>query len=355
VAALTAVLLPASAAPHPSMAAAAAAAVTGRVTLTHNDKTVMSISVKPGRGIDVQWSKHHCSAGYLSPPEVFSWAGGKVPSSARPVLVPCKIKASSTHGNSKAIVKGADRSVLGGTLVCYVNSTFPYIHCFICPDEIECGPLKVSSPISDPYGGSEGHLSLFNSTITQAYVVNAKGKRTSRIKLPANVNGVHYYANATGTTINFDDLATGTTVTNQYHGQGVDFTSDIKPVIEQVDSSLAQSGDQVASISVCPGCEFFTPGVAANLVNPAQHVSVYAGYFHNADKPGDTAEITLTALDAQGNMIESNTKTVTEGQGFHTQLTVASDLANIVAFKLSAGPNDTNKPLGIDDLAFDSR
>jgi hypothetical protein len=67
---------------------------------------------------------------------------------------------------------------------------------------------------------------------------------------------------ATTTTITFDDLASGTAVSNQYHSQGVDFEKGIiggsvycYPVIAQVSSNLAQSGNQVANIS-CANGEF---------------------------------------------------------------------------------------------------
>ncbi len=90
-AALTTIILPASAASHPSIATAAAAtqsstatasetADTGRVAFTVNDKTVLSVGIpQTGLGIEVQWSKHQCSSGFVSPPEVFSWAGEKCP------------------------------------------------------------------------------------------------------------------------------------------------------------------------------------------------------------------------------------------------------------------------------------
>jgi hypothetical protein len=63
--------------------------------------------------------------------------------------------------------------------------------------------------------------------------------------------------------INFDDLPVGTAVTNQYHDKGVDFfgppNGGLLPVITQVPPGEAHSGNQVANISTCLGCEFFTP------------------------------------------------------------------------------------------------
>jgi hypothetical protein len=159
----------------------------------------------------------------------------------------------------------------------------------------------------------------------------------------------------TTTTINFDNLAPGTSVTNQYESQGVDFTGDILPFVDQVGSSLASSGTQVADMSHCSGCEFFTPSVQGTLVNSASRVSVDVGYFANSASPGDTAAITLTVLDSGTNVIGTDTKTVTEGLGFRTVLSVTSTSANIVSFRISGTDNvDTDKLLGIDDLTFDN-
>jgi hypothetical protein len=158
---------------------------------------------------------------------------------------------------------------------------------------------------------------------------------------------------ATTTTINFDDLAAGTSVTNQYEAKGVDFTGDILPFVDQVDPSLANSGNQVADISQCSGCEFFTPNIHGSFINAAQHVSVRVGYFANSSNPGDTATMTLTAYDSGGNPITSDSQTVTEGQGFRTLLSVSSASADIASFQISGTPN-SGKVLGIDDLTFDN-
>ena len=159
----------------------------------------------------------------------------------------------------------------------------------------------------------------------------------------------------TRTTITFDDLSPGTSVSDQYHAKGVDFTGDILPFVDDVGSSLANSGTQVADISHCSGCEFFTPSVEGTFANAAQNASVRVGYFANSASPGDTATITLTVFDADGNALTSDSKSVTEGQGFRTLLSVSSSSANIVKFRISGTDNvDTDKLLGIDDLTFDN-
>ena len=203
-----------------------------------------------------------------------------------PLFGPTTPDALYRQGAVHARERQPIRFKLGG-LYCWIDSRFPYIHCELCPEEIECGPLTLNSQLSNPYGGSEAHLSLFKSTLTQALVVNTKGQVISRVKLPAGVNGVHYYANAprsTSTTINFDDLAAGTAVSSQYDAQGVDFDKGIigngvycYPVIRQVSTADAQSGDQVADTS-CANGEFSDSSIDGALKNNAQHVSVYAGF-----------------------------------------------------------------------------
>jgi hypothetical protein len=73
------------------------------------------------------------------------------------------------------------------------------------------------------------------------------------------------------TTVNFDDLAAGTTVTDQYAdlggaGQGVTFGplpggggSGWNPVVRTPPSGQAQSGANVADIDTAPGVEFPSP------------------------------------------------------------------------------------------------
>lgn len=171
-------------------------------------------------------------------------------------------------------------------------------------------------------------------------------------------------ARAADTVIGFEDsFATpGATITDQYAAQGVTFygqpdpTGGLLPVFAQVDPSLDQdpSGTRVANISHCFPCETFTPDVTGRFSQTHTHVGVYVGEFPTAQP--DTAQLTLTAYDANHNVIARSTPvTVTAGAGFHTPLSVSSPTATIISFEVSgSGPSvQQNQQLGIDDLSFD--
>src|SRR5215471_13098080 len=103
--------------------------------------------------------------------------------------------------------------------------------------------------------------------------------------------------------IQFDDLPVGTVVTNQYHDKGLDFISppgSLLPVIAQVPPGQAHSGNQVANISTCTGCEFFTPAASGKFVYTVEHKSMFVGQF---DSQADPAQITLSAFDAGQNLL----------------------------------------------------
>jgi hypothetical protein len=150
--------------------------------------------------------------------------------------------------------------------------------------------------------------------------------------------------------ITFDDLPVGTTVEHQYHSLGVDFTGRL-PVIAAVPAGQAQSGGQVANITVAHGGEEFPPAIATGtLTDPRQRVSVDVGEF---SYPGlGPAYVTLRAFDAAGGLVaQTGPVTVLQGDGFHTLLSVHSDSANISSFEVSGRNNGW--PVGIDDLSLD--
>jgi hypothetical protein len=160
---------------------------------------------------------------------------------------------------------------------------------------------------------------------------------------------------ATTTTITFDDLAPGTSISNQYHGRGVDFETGIignnvycYPVVKQVAAQDAASGDQVADTS-CANGEFPDSSIVGVLSNSAQHLSVYAGFFPDWSNPPPTEQVTLTAYDIDGNVVTSDTESVPDG-GTHTLLQVTSGSANIVQFDVTA----TDPTVAIDNLTFDN-
>ena len=160
----------------------------------------------------------------------------------------------------------------------------------------------------------------------------------------------------TTTTINFDNLSPGTVVSTQYDAQGVDFEKGIvglnvycDPVITQVSSQDAESGDQVADTS-CANGEFPNSSIRGVLKNSAQHLSVYAGFFPNWTSPPASQDVTITAYDIDGNPLGTDTETVPTGQGTHTLLQIASTSANIVQFDVTA----SEPTVAIDNLTFDN-
>ncbi len=157
------------------------------------------------------------------------------------------------------------------------------------------------------------------------------------------------------TTVTFDDLPGGTAVSNQYDAQGVDFGSGIIdnnvycfPVIKQVSSQSAKSGDQVADIS-CANGEFPNSSIRGVLKNTARHLSLYAGYFPTFANPPTTEDVTLTAYDLAGDVVGTDTENVPTAQGTQTLLQVVSTSANIDHFDVTG--RDPN--IVIDNLTFD--
>lgn len=181
------------------------------------------------------------------------------------------------------------------------------------------------------------------------------------------------------TTVDFEGLAPGTVVTNQYadlggSGQGVVFgplpgtagNSLSRPIVETTPAGQAQSGSQVANIT-CTSCNE-NLGASADTTGrftvPRSHVSVYVGYLSspgyctsgNPSDPACVASVTLRTFDSSGNQVAASSPTsVTEGTGVHTQLSVSTASATIVGFEISADENsDANKEIAIDDLSFNT-
>src|ERR1700683_2652660 len=91
------------------------------------------------------------------------------------------------------------------------------------------------------------------------------------------------------TTVTFDDLSVGTTVTNQYDdlggtGQGVTFgplpngQGGLEPVVTAPPTGQAQSGANVGDISHCFACEFFQPITTGTFGIEHSTISVAVGY-----------------------------------------------------------------------------
>jgi hypothetical protein len=177
------------------------------------------------------------------------------------------------------------------------------------------------------------------------------------------------------TTVDFEQFAADTTITNQYadlggSGQGVTFGplpgggGGLSPVVRTPPSGQAQSGTNVADIGTCLGCEFFTPNTTGTFTVARSHVSVDVGYLGTPFAPCSgsatdpaCASVTLLAYDAAGTQIASSPQTmVSQSAGVHTQLSVSTPTAQIVGFRITArtDPSDDNKQIAIDDLTFDT-
>ena len=177
------------------------------------------------------------------------------------------------------------------------------------------------------------------------------------------------------TTVDFEQYAAGTTITNQYadlggSGQGVTFgplpggNGGLSPVVRTPPSGQAQSGANVADIGTCFGCEFFTPNTTGTFAVARSQVSVDVGYLGTpfapcSGSPTDSAcaFVTLLAYDAAGTQIASSPQTtVSQGAGVHTRLSVSTPTAQIVGFRITArtDPSDDNKQIAIDDLTFNT-
>jgi hypothetical protein len=185
---------------------------------------------------------------------------------------------------------------------------------------------------------------------------------------PALLSGV---ARAdTTTTVNFDNLATGTTVTNQYDASdGLDFygsaggggTDGVTPTVEP--DPNAPSQPNAAEIQ-CNGCGELT-GVAharGYFDTYATGISVYVGFLSNAPEwtppAGDTAKVQLQAFDAGGTQIgTTDSTTVTIGDAF-VKLSVSDpgdqpDIAYFDVTQVYANPEEpTPDPIGIDNIAI---
>jgi hypothetical protein len=175
------------------------------------------------------------------------------------------------------------------------------------------------------------------------------------------------------TTVDFEQFAPGTVVTDQYAdlggaGQGVVFGplpgggTGLNPVVRRPPAGQAHSGSQVADIATC-GCENFElmPRTTGTFVVPRSRVSVHVGYLGppatcvRANPGSACAYVRLIAFDAGGDQIAASSLTlVRRNQGVHTLLSVSTPSASIIGFEVTArgGHLDDNKQIAIDDLSF---
>jgi hypothetical protein len=161
---------------------------------------------------------------------------------------------------------------------------------------------------------------------------------------------------AADTVINFDNLPSGTVVSNQYAAQGITFDqapsgpADFKPTIIS-DPAGAHSPPNVLDIEqggFC-GLEANRVGLWARFAAPRNHVTVYVG-----DLQSNAGEqVTLSGYDLNGTPIPAATDTVTTagGSGVHTPMSI-TDPNSQISFLQVQGPT-TAACFAADDLSFD--
>ncbi len=154
------------------------------------------------------------------------------------------------------------------------------------------------------------------------------------------------------TVVGFDNLPPGTQVTTQYQARGITFGSlpfgpaGLIPVIASVPAGEPQSPPQVADMSVCPGCEFFTPAVTATFSDTHRKVSVRIGKFDDASLAADT--ITLTGYDSSGAVVATASASIGTPSGFHTLLAIHTKTPIIAGIRIEGSLIDDH--LGIDNV-----
>ncbi len=162
-------------------------------------------------------------------------------------------------------------------------------------------------------------------------------------------------ANAADTVIGFDDLGDSTSVSSQYHEQGVDLSlgSSEFPEIRSVGVGVAHSGDRVLDFSGCSAeiCAPFPTLVGHFPVgSPRTHLKVFVGDFASV---AETKELHLSVFDASESLLEqTENASVSSGGGFGAALQITRPTADIASFQVE-GPASVAH-LAIDDLSFDA-
>ena len=175
------------------------------------------------------------------------------------------------------------------------------------------------------------------------------------------------------TTVGFDDLSNGASVTNQYAnaggaGQGfvlgpipgpegqVPIWADQATVTSA--STQAHSPPNVLEID-CHSCDANESVAEGTFQVPRSHVYAYVGLLGAPTSPpctpGSTADncvtVTLTAYDAGGNVVGTpDSVTVTQGAGINTLISVTAPSEEIAGFAFTSA---NNTEVAIDDFSFD--
>ena len=162
-------------------------------------------------------------------------------------------------------------------------------------------------------------------------------------------------ARAAETTLTFDDLAAGTTVSTQYSGRGATFGPIVSgqaqatralPAVTSVGSTLAASGSQVGRVQrACLTTECVgTPETWAQFNASQARVRVSVGAFGTT-----STTVTATGFNASGVQVAQSSASVTGGNGFRTQLSLSTTTAAIRFVRVRGSGLNT---LGIDSVFF---
>ena len=158
---------------------------------------------------------------------------------------------------------------------------------------------------------------------------------------------------AADTTINFDNLPSGTTVSNQYASQGVTFDqatygpADLMPFVQS--SSGAHSPPNVLNINQggC-GLENTRHMLWGKFAAPRNHVNLFVGDLSTAA----AEQVALSGYDLSGNQVATATQTLSGGAGVHTAMSIIDPNSQISFFEV-LGPS-SSFCLAIDDFSFDA-
>jgi hypothetical protein len=182
--------------------------------------------------------------------------------------------------------------------------------------------------------------------------------RPRRLALPLSAALLAFpgVAAAADTTINFDNLASGTTVSNQYAPQGVTFDQSpsgpatLMPFI-QSDPAGAHSSPNVLNINQggC-GAEVTRHELWGQFAASRNHVNLFVGDLNTAA----AEQVTLTGYDLSGTAIPTATQTVTlsGGSGVHTAMSITDPSSQISFFDVLG--SSSARCLAIDDFSFDA-
>jgi hypothetical protein len=166
-------------------------------------------------------------------------------------------------------------------------------------------------------------------------------------------------AAASTTTLDFEGLAPGTKVSDQFDSLGIDFATGVVPasvgenvacypVVTDIGPG-AHSGTQVGDTS-CANGEFPDSSLWGNLTDTATAVSAYVGFAPPASDTNTSATVTLAGYDTDGAVVADSTVTVAAGGGTETPLSISSGTPNIVSFGISSVGNPG---VQVDDVSFD--